>query len=75
MYLPSADSFSLSLSIRTSSSLDMPKSSSESIVCGVGGAVTAAEAILLLVLLAGLEDVSASAAFLFLGREEIVSTV
>lgn len=76
MYIPSADSLSLSLSIRTSSSLDIPKSSSESMVSGVGGEVTAAaEAILLLVLFAGLEDGSASAAFLFLVWEEIVSTV
>jgi hypothetical protein len=76
MYLPSADSLSLSLSMRTSSSLDMPKSSSESMVSGVGGDVTtAAEAILLLVLFAGFEDGSASAAFLFLVWEEIVSAV
>lgn len=43
---------------------------------GVGGDVTAAaEATLLLDLFVGLEDSAASAAFLFLGWEEIVSTV
>jgi hypothetical protein len=45
-------------------------------VSGVGGDVAAAaEAILLLDLFAGLEDGAASAAFLFLVWEEIVSTV
>lgn len=58
----------------------MSKSSSESIpsvVSGVGGAASAAaEAILLLDLVACLsEDDIASAAFLFLGWEEMVSTV
>jgi hypothetical protein len=42
-------------------------------VSGVGGAATAAaEAILLLDLVAGLEDDIASAAFLFLSWEEIL---
>lgn len=78
--LPSPDPSSLSLSCRTSSSssLDMPdmKSSSESItlVSGVGGAV-AAEAILLFNLgLLVSEDAIASAAFLFFGWEEMMST-
>lgn len=47
------------------------KSSSESMVSGVGGE-TAAEAVLLLARFAGLEVASASAAFLFLFREEMV---
>jgi hypothetical protein len=50
-------------------------SSSESIVSGVGGAASTAEAILLLDLVAGLEDGIASAAFLFKCWEEMVSTV
>ena len=83
-YIPSADPSSLSLSSwrTSSSSLDAPdmNSSSESIgltvVSGVGGADTAAaEAILLLDLVAGLEDPTASAAFLFLVWEEMVSMV
>lgn len=84
-YVPSADpsSFSLSSCKTSSSSLDMPdmNSSSESIpsvVSGVGGAASAAAeaAILLLDLVACLsEDTIASAAFLFLGWEEMVSTV
>jgi hypothetical protein len=47
------------------------------VVSGVGGAETAAAeaAILLLDLCAGLEDPIASAAFLFFGWEEMVSTV
>jgi hypothetical protein len=49
--------------------------SSESIVRGVGGDATAAEAILFLDLITELEDGIASAAFLFLGWEEMVSTV
>ena len=83
--LPSTEPSSLSLSSWSvpSSSLDKPdmNSSSESmvlpVVSGVGGAETAAAeaAILLLDLCAGLEDPIASAAFLFFGWEEMVSTV
>ena len=85
VYIPSAEPspFSLSSCRTLSSSLDMPdmNSSSESmlsVVSGVGGAASAAAeaAILLLDLVACLsEDAIASAAFLFLGWEEIVSTV
>lgn len=48
-------------------------SSSESIVSGVGGDIAAAEAVFLLALFVGWEDATASAAFLFLGWEEMVS--
>jgi hypothetical protein len=79
--IPSADPSSLSLpSSNISSPLDIPDiySSSESIpiVRGVGGsAFAAAEATPLFSFFEGLEETIASAAFLFFGWEEIVSTV
>jgi hypothetical protein len=85
LIIPSIEASSSLSSCKTlSSSLDMPdmKSSSESIsglaeVSGVGGAAAAAaEAILLLDLLVSwIEESTASAAFLFLSWEEMVSVV